>query len=315
MCWAAAAPSLLNSDNTRQLNRKMRAVCIQTWQQQLYKKSIKQKDNVCIEGIPWKIKLFLRLHNLGEENKINSFQLSLKLSVRHEKILQKVEVNQGESYLQKEREGEEERLCGRRLRGERKWPSLFIWGEETTVMGPGSASPPWHLSQWPPRPAQTAQQKSSSSRGSAGFLSYRPEFRLTGASSSRMEGGQCEMVREVFNTSWLFVMFLKNFTGNSRLLASWRGCLWSLVELLQIWWTLAVDARPAPRWPPHCHIWVDKQRDGSENADRGPVRCFYLTILSSHVSADSFPLRVMKNYYIKLLLFLLTSIHICSSNV
>lgn len=48
---------------------------------------------------------------------------------------------------------------------------------------------------------------------------------------------------------------LRGFTGNSRLLASWRGCLWSPVELLRIWWTPAVGAHPAPRWPPHYHTW------------------------------------------------------------
>lgn len=51
----------------------------------------------------------------------------------------------------------------------------------------------------------------------------------------------------------------EDFTENSQLLASWRGCLWSLVVLLQIWWTPAVDAHPALRWLPHCHTWLSRE--------------------------------------------------------
>lgn len=83
------------------------------------------------------------------------------------------------------------------------------------------------------------------------------ELRPTEPSSSRMEGGWWEMVPD---TSTHGGCPLKHFTGNSRLLASWRGCLWSLVALLQIWWTPAADARPAPRWRPRYRTWWFRQR-------------------------------------------------------
>lgn len=148
--------------------------------------------------------------------------------------------------------------------GRKKMAILYSWGEVTTVMGPVSTSPatPFTVTALSGLGSVAKIQLFKlklygASQGLAGFLSNCPEFRLTGPSSSRMEGGWCEMVPEISTHRGCL---LKDFTGNSQLLASWRGCLWSLVALPQIWWTPAVDAHPAPRWPPHCHIWLSRGR-------------------------------------------------------
>lgn len=135
-------------------------------------------------------------------------------------------------------------------------------------MGPVSTSSP-HLSQW--ALCQTwavcgikLKKGKELFRGVPNFtwigrffcLDYS-ELRPIEPSSSRMEGGWWKMVPD---TSTHGGCPLKHFTGNSQLLASWRGCLWSLVALLQIWWTPAADARPAPRWRPRYHTCEFRQR-------------------------------------------------------
>lgn len=166
------------------------------------------------------------------------------------------------SYLQRQN-----RLKWKEAKGRKKTAMLYSW-EVTTVMGPVSTSSPTpftvtalsdlgsvaKIQLFRPKPRVA-------SHGLAGFLSNCSEFRLTEPSSSRMDDGWWEMVPEI---STHHGCLLKDFTGNSQLLASWRGCLWSLVALPRIWWTPAVDAHPAPRWPPRCHIWSsrDRQRTG-----------------------------------------------------
>lgn len=141
------------------------------------------------------------------------------------------------SYLQRMRK--ENRLKWKEAEGRKKMAIFYSQGEVTTVMCPVSTSPPTPFTVTAlsglgsVAKIQLIRLKPfGASQGLAGFLSNCSEFRLTELSSSRMEGGLWEMKLEILTHHGCP---LKDFTGNSRLLASWRGYLWSLVVLLQIW--------------------------------------------------------------------------------
>lgn len=145
------------------------------------------------------------------------------------------EAKEGESYLQSE---EDNRWEWKETEGRKRMAISYRLGEVINSLGPSI-----HLTSTPFTVTDLSGLGSTAkiqlfkvkqyraSWGLAGFLSNCVEFRLIELSSSRMEGGRCEMV---LKTSTHHGRLFKDFTGNSQLLVSWRGCLWSLVVLPQI---------------------------------------------------------------------------------
>lgn len=190
------------------------------WRNSLNDKNVKMSSTCIFLKInPYFFRVALKLHDeVCHKNKKNLREMWWKWSWT------------GELYVQR-----------RRRRSTNGW--------RETVVGPGSAAPFHQLisqARAVGQKLQTEAVREGASRGQAGYLPrcWERSANRTGLQEDGGGGGGYPSLTH------------QGVTGNSLLLASWRGCLWSLVELLRIWWTPAVDAHPAPRWPPHYHTWL-----------------------------------------------------------